>query len=214
MRAQRQGDLPGSCSAHLGRPELRSIRNRYLQVTMALAVSASDNLDFVPKPIEAVGIRAGEGANIQLSMAVVQRTAALRAYNNYGNCRDWMDKLSVSYVVATATRSADTLLMHHIQNHIVENPPITCAKCREVTLGTHVIRRRLFPNLKLLRTHANTLIHHLDNPENKGIADLNIQGVFDYCYHLFQDNAETLFGLVPEGTFELTKCKQCKMQGS
>ena len=179
---------------------------------MALAVSARDNLDFVPEPIEAVGIRTSEGASIQLSMAIVQRTAALRAYNNYGNCRDWMDKLSVAYVVALATRSADTLLMHHIQNHIVENPPISCAKCREATIGTHVIRRRLFPNLKSLRTHANKLIHHLDNPENQGVADLNIQGVFNYCYCLFQDNAETLFGLVPEGTFELTKCKQCKTQ--
>jgi hypothetical protein len=177
-------------------------------------VSAGDNLDFVPTPIDAVGIRTGEGASIQMSMAIVQRTTALRAYNSYGSCRDWMDKLSAAYVVALATRSADTLLMQHIQNQIVDDHPISCAKCREATIGTHVIRRRLFPNLIALRVHANTLIHHLDNPENRGIADLNVQGVFDYCYHLFQDNAETLFGLFPEGTFKFTKCKQCRTQGT
>ncbi len=175
-------------------------------------MSAGDNLDFVPKPIEAVGLRTGEGASIQISMAIVQRTTALRAYNSYGTCRDWMDKLSAAYVVALATRSADTLLMHHIQNHIVEEPPISCPKCREATIGTHVIRRRLFPHLKALRVHANMLIHHLDKPENRGIADLNVQGVFDYCHHLFQDNAEILFGLAPEGTFEIMKCKQCRNQ--
>ena len=177
-------------------------------------MSAGSNLDFVPKPIQAVGIRAGEGASIRMSMAIVQRTTALRAYNSYGSCRDWMDKLSAAYVVALATRSADTLLMQQIQNHIVLDPPISCVKCREAAIGTHVIRRRLFPTLKALRVHANTLIHHLDNPENRGIADLNVQGVFDYCHHVFQDNAETLFGLVPDGTFEFTKCKQCRTQGS
>lgn len=177
-------------------------------------MSAGDNLDFVPKPIDAVGIRAGDGANIRMAMAIVQRTTALRAYNSYGNCRDWMDKLSTAYVVALATRSADTLLMQHIQNHIVEKPAFSCAKCREATIGTHVIRRRLFPNLKTLRVHANTLIHHLDSPENRGIADLNVQGVFDYCYHLFQESAEALFGAIPDGTFDYTRCKQCRTQGS
>jgi hypothetical protein len=177
-------------------------------------VTVSDNLNFIPKPIEAVGIRAGEGAGIRVSMAIVQRTTALRAYNNYGDFHDWMDKLSTAYVVALATRSADTFLMQHIQNHIAENPPIICAKCREATIGTNVIRRRLFPSLKALRAHANALIHHLDNPENRGIAELNVQGVFDYCHHLFQENAEALFGNFPEGRFEYTKCKQCRTQES
>lgn len=177
-------------------------------------MSAGDNLDFVPKPIDAVGIRTGDGANILMAMAIVQRTAALRAYNSYGNCRDWMDKLSTAYVVALASRSADTLLMQQIQNHIVEEPAISCAKCREATIGTHIIRRRLFPNLKTLREHANKLIHHLDSPENRGIADLNVKGVFDYCYHLFQENAKALFGTIPEGTFGFTKCKRCRRQNS
>lgn len=175
-------------------------------------MSAGDNLDFVPKPIEAVGIRAGEGASIRISMAIVQRTTALRAYSSFGNCRDWMDKLSTAYVVALATRSADTLLMQHIQNHIVQNPPFTCSKCRETTIGRYVIRQRLFPVLNGLRRHANVLIHHLDKPDNRGIADLNVQGVFEYCHHLFQDNSEALFGKVSEEKFEYTKCKQCKRQ--
>lgn len=176
-------------------------------------VSARNNLDFVPKVIDVVGIRPGEGASVRLSMALVQRTTALRAYNTFGSCRDWMDKLSTAYVVALATRSGDTLLMQQIQNHIV-HPPIDCTRCREATIGLHVIRRRLFPKLNALRGHANALIHHLDRPENLGIADLNVQGVFDYCHHLFEDNAEALFGSIPEGTFEYTKCNQCRKQES
>lgn len=142
-------------------------------------MSADGNFDFITRPIEAVGIRTGEGASIRLSMGIVQRTTALRAYNAFADGRNWMEKLSTAYVVALATRSAETLLMQHIQNSINENPPIVCARCREATIGTHVIRKHLFPYLSTLRTHANTLIHHLDKPENRGVADLNVQGVFD-----------------------------------
>ena len=103
----------------------------------------------------------------------------------------------------------DTYLMRQIQSCIVEDPAIPCAKCRETTLGINVIRSRLFPELAALRKYANALIHHLDHPKNRGIAQLNIQGVFDYCYHLFQENAELLFGRVPESSFPHTKCKEC-----
>jgi hypothetical protein len=170
----------------------------------------ADNLAFSPQPIEAVGLRAGEGAAVRVAMAIIQRTTALRAYNAFSSGRDWMEKLSSAYVVALATRSADTYLMRQIQKRIVQDPAISCTKCREATLGTNVIRSRLFPGLAALRKQANALIHHLDNPENRGIAELNVQGVFDYCYHLFQDNAELLFGYSPEGSFPYTKCKECR----
>lgn len=98
--------------------------------------------------------------------------------------------------------------MRQIQSCIIEDPAIPCAKCREATLGTNVIRSRLFPELAELREHANALIHHLDHPKNRGIVGLNVQGVFDYCYHLFQENAELLFGRSPEGSFPYTKCKK------
>ena len=104
--------------------------------------------------------------------------------------------------------------MRKIQRYIVEDPAIPCAKCREATLGTNVIRSRLFPELAALRKHANARIHHLDHPKNRGIAELNIQGVFDYCYHLFQENAELLFGGVPEGSYSYTKCKACEAKDS
>ncbi len=169
----------------------------------------TDNLAFLPHPIEAFGLRAGEGPAVQVAMAIVQRTTALRAYNAFSNGRDWMEQLSSAYVVAIATRSADTYLMRQIQSCIVEDPTIPCAKCREATLGTNVIRSRLFPKLAALRKHANALIHHLDHPKNRGIAGLNVEGVFDYCYHLFQENAELLFGHSPEGSFPYTKCKEC-----
>lgn len=169
----------------------------------------NDNLAFVPRPIEAVGLR-GEGVSVRIAMPVVQRMTAFRAYQAFPSGRDWMEKLSSAYMVALATRSADIYWMRQIQSCIVENPVIQCKKCREATMGLNVIRGRLFPELAELREHANTLIHHLDHPGNKGIADLNIQGVFDYCFHLFQDNANLLFGQIPDGSFPYTKCKQCK----
>lgn len=175
-------------------------------------MSATGNFDFVPRPITAVGLRLGQGTSIHMSLAIVQRTIALRAYNQYADCRDWMDKLSNAYVVALATRSADTLLMQLIQNSIPENPPFVCAKCRESTLGLHVVRRQLFPNLKALRAHANALIHHFDEPGNRGVAELNIQGIYDYCYHLFEENTEVLFGHLPVASFSFTVCRQCRAQ--
>lgn len=176
--------------------------------------ATTDNLVFTPHPIEAVGLRAGKGASVQISMAIIQRTTALRAYNSFSSGRDWMEKLSSAYVVALATRSADAYVMRRIQSCIVVDPPIACCKCREATVGTNVIRSRLFPELAALRRHANTLIHHLDSPKNRGIAELNIKGVFDYCYHLFQENAELLFGRVPEGAFPFTKCKECRVSST
>ena len=177
-------------------------------------MSTGGNLDFLPKSIDTVAIRPGEGAGIWLSKAIIQRTAALRAYSSYGDGRDWMDKLSAAYVVALATRSADALLMKDIHNHIPKNPPIACRRCREATFGVNVIRERLFPRLKELREHANALLHHLDDPKNVGVDSLNIQGVFEYCYHLFQENAEALFGSIPDSVFEFTLCKQCRKQQS
>ncbi|MES2934215.1 MAG: hypothetical protein V4805_12100 [Pseudomonadota bacterium] len=173
-------------------------------------MNTDENLNFRPNPINAVGIREGEGAGIQLSKAMIPRIAALRAYNSFGNGRDWMDKLSTAYVVALATRSADALLMKDIQNRIFENSSIACCGCREATLGVNVIRERMFPRLKKLREHANKMVHHFDNPENIGVDTLNVQGVFDYCHHLFQENVEALFGAVPDTTFEFTLCKQCR----
>ena len=173
-------------------------------------MDSSDNLKFDIRPIDAVAIRPGKGPNIQVSKAIIQRTAALRAYNSFALAKDWMEKLSAAYVVALATRSADSWLMQDIQNQINVDPPITCAKCREATLGVNVIRERMFPDLKKLRKHANDLIHHLDDPKNKGISTLNLKGVFDYCYHLFQEGAGYLFGEIPDGTFPLTLCKACK----
>jgi len=169
----------------------------------------TDNLAFVPRPIEAVGLRAGEDAAVSVAMAIIQRTTALRAYQAFSGGRDWMEKLSSAYVVALATRSADVYLMRCIRSCIVEDPIIPCKGCREATYGVNVIRERLFPELARLREEANTLIHHLDNPENRGIDNLNVEGVFNYCFHLFQDNAELLFGQVPSGSFPYTQCKKC-----
>lgn len=173
-------------------------------------MSTVDNLTFLPKQIDTVGFGPGDGTSIRLSKAIIQRTAALRAYNSYAGGRDWMEKLSTAYVVALATRSADELLVRDIQNHISEEPKILCRKCREATIGVDVIRARLFPRLKELRKHANALIHHLDDPKNQGVDKLNIQGVFEYCYHLFQENADALFGVIPTVVFEYTMCKQCR----
>lgn len=168
------------------------------------------NLAFSPRPIEKVAIRAGEGAATQVVTVIVQRTTALRAYNAFSSGRDWMEKLSSAYVVALATRSADTCLIRRIQCNIVEDPPIPCTRCREATLGANTIRSRLFPELAALRKYANALIHHLDHPKNQGITELNVQGVFDYCYHLFQENEELLFDRSPEGELPFTKCKECR----
>ncbi|MBU6431848.1 MAG: hypothetical protein KJS98_00880 [Nitrospirae bacterium] len=173
-------------------------------------MSTTDNLSFQPKQIDAVGIRPGEGAGIRLSKAIIQRTTALRAYNSYAGGRDWMEKLSTAYVVALATRSADELLIRDIQSHIPEEPPIFCRKCRETTIGVNVIRALLFPRLKELRKHANDLIHHLDDPKKQGVDKLYIQGVFEYCYHLFQENADALYGAIPTVGFEYTMCRQCR----
>lgn len=172
---------------------------------------STENLQFIPKPIDTVCIRAGEGTNVQVALGTIQRIAALRAYSTYGNCRDWMEKLSTAYVVALATRSADQLLMQHIQNDLNDHFPIACRDCRNASIGLSLIRERLFPTLKLLREHANTLIHHLDDPEHQGIADVNIEGVFDYCHHLFQENIEALFGVIPSphGKFSFVRCKAC-----
>jgi hypothetical protein len=175
-------------------------------------MNEDDNLRFAPKQIEAVCIRPGIGTTIQIAIGTIQRIAAIRAYNSYGTCGDWMEKLSTTYVVAIATRSADTLLMQHIQNDLNSGLSIHCADCKETSIGLHLIRERLFPNLKLLRKHANHLIHHLDDPDQKGISGLNIEGVYSYCYHLFQENIEALFGAIPnpDGKFAYTKCKKCR----
>ena len=166
---------------------------------------------FAPKPIDTVGIRPGNGPNVQLAFAIIQRTTALHAYNSFGKGRDWMEELSTAYVVALATRSADTLLMKLIQEDLAKKLTTSCSKCMELTIGVNVIRERLFPTLKVLREHANKLVHHLDDPTNKGVAGLNVKGVFGYCHHLFQENADALFGVIPSpaGLFPEVKCKKC-----
>lgn len=174
-------------------------------------MSAEDHLQFIPKPIETVCIRPGKDPNVHIAFGTIQRITALRAYNSYSNCQNWMEKLSTAYVVALATRSADTLLMRHIQNNLNDHLSIACSNCRAASIGLSLIRERLFPNLKLLREHTNTLIHHLDDPCNIGISGL-IEGVFNYCHHLFQENIDALFGNIPNpnGKFEYTKCKECR----
>jgi len=171
-----------------------------------------DNLQFAPKPIDAVCIRLGIGATVQIAIGTIQRIAAIRAYSSFGTCGDWMERLSTTYVVAIATRSADTLLMRQIQTDLNSGLSIDCVNCREASIGLSLIRERLFPNLKLLREHANQLIHHLDDPDQKGISGLNIEGVYGYCYHLFQENIDALFGTIPNprGKFAYTKCKKCR----
>lgn len=174
-------------------------------------MSTEDFLKFVPIPIDAVGIRAGDGPNVRIAFAVIQRTTALRAYNSFGKGRDWMEELSTAYIVALATRSADTLLMKLIQGDLAVKLSTSCSRCKEATIGQNVIRERLFPTLKVLREHANKLVHHLDDPMNKGVSGLNIEGVFSYCHHLFQENADALFGVIPDPTelFPEVKCKKC-----
>jgi len=176
-------------------------------------VSTNNFLKFVPKSIDAVGIRAGEGPNVQVAFAIIQRTTALRAYSSFGKGRDWMEELSNAYVVALATRSADTVVMKLIQEDLAATLTTECRGCKEASIGINIIRERLFSTLKVLREHANELVHHLDNPENKGVAGLNIEGVFAYCYHFFQENAEALFGVIPnpDGLFPEVKCKKCSV---
>lgn len=58
---------------------------------------------------------------------------------------------------------------------------LNATSAKKVSIGASLIRERLFPELKSLREYANKLIHHLDDPENRGVAGLNIQGVFSYC---------------------------------
>ena len=176
-------------------------------------MSAKNNLKFTPKPIEIVSLRLSSGTGYQLAIGAIQRIAAIRAYKSYGDCNDWMDKLSAAYIVAISTRSADALLMQYVQNNLNHKLSIQCARCKEASIGRSLIRERLFPKLKLLREHANKLINHLDDTENKGISELNIEGIFDYCYHLFQENVEALFGNFPEcgGKFLYKKCKKCKV---
>ena len=168
----------------------------------------TDNLAFTPRPINAVALRPGDGPQIRIAQAIIQRTTALRAYNAFPSGRDWLEKASHAYVVALATRSADVSLMRLIQAAIPEVPPFTCKRCREATIGIEVIRRTLFPKLQSLRGHANNLIHHLDDPEQRGIAGVNIEGVFDYCYHLFQEQDDLLFGQAPVGSFGFRPCKE------
>ena len=171
-----------------------------------------DNLAFQPKPIESVAIRPGDGPNIRIAIGTVQRIAALRAYQSYSDCRDWIDKVSNAYVVALATRSADALLMKLIQDDLNSSLSISCPRCKEASVGLSLIRERLFPQLKVLREHANALVHHLDEPENRGVVGLNIEGIFSYCHHLFQENIEALFGQIPDpsGKFHHRRCKACQ----
>lgn len=169
--------------------------------------SPIDNLEFVPKPIQAEGLRIS-GNQLDVAKPTIQRIAALQAYSAFSSGRNWMEKLSHAYVVALATRSADTYLMNLIQCEIPLSPAFSCAKCREATIGTKVIRKTLFPILHSHREYANDLLHHLDRPENQGVATLNIEGVFTYCFHLFEEQAALLFGVFPDGAFEFKACKE------
>lgn len=170
--------------------------------------SDSDNFSFTPRPINSVGFRPA-GAGLLISQAIIQRTIALRAYVAFSAGADWMAKLSSAYVVAIATRSADQMMMANIQA-AVEASPGDCAACRKNSLGLDSIRRALFPRLADLRLHANALLHHLDHPGNRGVNTLNIEGIFEYCHHLFEENADLMFGAVPSQGIPIVKCKRCK----
>lgn len=201
----------GGINTRLGHIRRENVED-YLCSLGGISVCTDDFLEFVPEPIDALGIRAGDGPNVHIAFAIIQRTTALRAYNSFGKGRDWMEELSTAYVVALATRSADTQLMKLIQKDLAATLPTNCSKCKEATMGLSVIRERLFPTLKVLREHANKLVHHLDDPMNKGMAGLNIEGIFSYCYHLFQENTDVLFGVIPNpnGLFPHVKCKKCR----
>lgn len=170
------------------------------------------NFKFTPKPIEAVGLRSTDGTKVQIAAGVIQRIAALRAYENYSAAKDWMGKLSAAYVVAIATRSADELLMNLIKHHLEASITTNCRGCKVASIGVGVIRQRLFPRLKELREKANDIVHHLDEPVTDGVSDLNIEAVFDYCHCLFQENAEVLFGTIPNpsGRFPQVLCRKCR----
>lgn len=176
------------------------------------SVSGSDNFEFTPLPIDSVCIRLGEGASIKVAIGTMQRMAALRSYVAFNECKDWMEKLSCAYVVALATRSADQLLMQHIQDDLNSRMSIPCARCRSASIGNRLIRERLFPDLAVAREHANDLLHHLDEPANEGVSELNIEGVFRYCHLLFQENIEALFGTIPDpnGKFSRVRCEKCE----
>ena len=174
-------------------------------------MSDADNFKFTPLPIDSVCIRLGEGSSINVAIGTTQRMAALRSYVAFNECKNWMEKLSCAYVVALATRSSDQLLMRHIHDDLNSRMKISCIRCRNASIGNALIRERLFPDLKAARKHSNDLIHHLDDPSHKGVADLNIEGVFRYCHLLFQENIEALFGTIPDptGKFSRVTCKQC-----
>lgn len=175
-------------------------------------VPDSDNFTFTPLPIDLPYIRLGEGSSINVAIGSMQRAAALRSYIAFSGCTDWMEKLSCAYVVAVATRSADQLLMLHIQDNLNSRLKIPCVRCRSVSIGNRLIRERLFPDIAAERKHSNDLIHHLDEPTNKGVAGLNIEGVFRYCHSLFQTNIEALFGTIPDttGKFPNVRCEKCE----
>jgi hypothetical protein len=167
-----------------------------------------NNFAFTPKPFTAAPARAN-GAEFYIARPLFQRTAVLRAYDAYSTGKDYIEKLSSAYVVALGTRSADIYLMKLIRECAISKvPEITCTKCREATFGIDVIRAQLFPTLHSLRKHANTLIHHLDDPRNIGVGTLNVEGVFDYSYHLFEEQAELLFGNFPIASFKFKACKE------
>lgn len=174
-------------------------------------MSTDDNLNFIPEPIRSVGFRAA-GAGLQLSMGIIQRTTALRAYTAFSSGRDWMEKLSHAYVVALATRSADTLLMKHLQNHLAERMELTCRSCVDASASTTIIRERLFPELKTLRETMNDVLHYLDHPGNNGVENLNVKAVFQYCHQLFEIHADAFFGELhrPDVQFTKTLCKRCR----
>ena len=205
-----------ACSGRVeGPPKNIPLRSRRGFCTASLGAENMEegiNLRFDPKPIDAVCLRLGAGTTVQIAIGTIQRMAAIRAYNGYGVCGDWMEILSATYVVAIATRSADESLMQHIQNDLNQWLSIGCVNCRKASIGLPLIRERLFPHLKKLREHANEVLHHLDDPEQKGISELNIEGVYNYCYHLFQENNDALFGNIPDprGKFAYTKCKKCR----
>lgn len=172
---------------------------------------SNGNFDFAPQPISTVGFRP-KGADLVFAMPKFQRIAALRAYAEFENAGDFMQKMSRAYVVAIATRSADLMLMTVISNALTTELRIDCLRCRELGLGPNAVRSNLFPRLAELRTHANKLIHHLDVPGQEEVASLNIEGVFAYCHHLFDENDDALFGNFPDpaGKFPVVKCKVCR----
>lgn len=172
--------------------------------------SDTSNFSFDLRPINAVGFRAA-GAGLLISQAIIQRTIALRAYAAYPGGADWMAQLSSAYVVAIATRSADQLVMTSIQQAVEAAKPGDCPTCRKNTLAVDAIRKALFPRLAELRGHANALLHHLDHPGNQGVDTINLEGIFDYCHHLFDENADLLFGHIPSQILPIVKCKQCRL---